>query len=118
MFPGIKAFKVLEQGREGAKLWLHTPVAMMNYRYVLQRRYVEPGRRLTWTRISGSFKSIDGSWRIRDTPRPGVYLMVYESYVRFATFIPAKLVLKGAKRHVRRMSEHLRAWIENDRRVE
>ncbi|ETW92673.1 MAG: hypothetical protein ETSY1_42630 [Candidatus Entotheonella factor] len=61
MFPNIKAFKVLEEGREGAKLWLHTPVAMMNYRYVLQRRYVHPGRQLTWTRVSGSFKSIDGS---------------------------------------------------------
>lgn len=112
MFPGIKELKVLEQDREGAMLWFHTPVAMINYRYVLQRRYVKPGRRLTWTRVSGSFQSIDGSWTIRDTPRAGVYLMVYESYVRVGTLVPVKLVVQGAKRRARRTGEELRAWIE------
>ncbi len=115
MFPGIKELKVLEQDREGALLWFRTPVAMLNYRYVLQRRYVEPGRRLTWTRVSGSFKSIDGSWTIRDTPRTGVYLMVYESYVRIGMLVPIRLVVQGAKRRVRRMGEHLRTWIETSR---
>ncbi len=115
MFPGIKALKVLERDRDGALLRFHTPVAMINYRYVLRRRYVEPGRRLTWTRISGSFKSIDGSWTIHDTPRNGVYLMAYESFVRIGTLVPVKLVVQGAKRRVRRMSEQLRTWIEADR---
>ncbi len=115
MFPGIEELKVLAQDREGALLWFRTPVAMINYRYVLQRRYVEPGWRLTWTRVSGSFKSIDGSWTIQDTPRKDVYLMVYESYVRIGRLVPVKLVVRGAKRRVRRMSEDLRTWIETSR---
>ncbi|ETW92674.1 MAG: hypothetical protein ETSY1_42635 [Candidatus Entotheonella factor] len=44
--------------------------------------------------------------------------MVYESYVRLGTFIPTKLVLKRATRHVRRMGQHLRTWIEKHHRKE
>jgi len=112
-FPGIKDLKVLEQDAHGAKVAFHTPVAFMNYRYVLHRRYVEPGRRLTWTRLSGSFKSIDGGWEIRDTPHSGVHLLVYESFVNIGQLVPTKLVQRGALRRARDMGLRLRAWIEN-----
>ena len=111
-FPGIKDLKVLEQDEKGAKVALYTPVAFMNFRYVLHRRYLEPGRRLTWTRLSGSFKSIDGGWEIRDTPRSGVHLLVYESFVNIGQLVPTKLVQRGALRRVRDMGLRLRAWIE------
>lgn len=111
-FPGIKDLKVLEQGEKSATVALYTPVAFMHYRYVLHRRYVEPGRRLTWTRLSGSFKSIDGSWEIRDTPRAGVSLVVYESFVNIGQLVPTTLVQRGALRRARDMGLRLRAWIE------
>ena len=111
-FPGIKDLKVLEQDEKSAKVAFYTPVALMPYRYVLHRRYVEPGRRLTWTRLSGSFKSIDGSWEIGDTPRSGVSLVVYESFVNIGQLVPTTLVQRGALRRVRDMGLRLRAWIE------
>jgi ribosome-associated toxin RatA of RatAB toxin-antitoxin module len=111
-FPGIKDLKVLEQDEKSAKVAFYTPVAFMHYRYVLHRRYVEPGRRLTWTRLSGSFKSIDGSWEIRDTPRAGVSLVVYESFVNIGQLVPTTLVQRGALRRARDMGLRLRAWIE------
>jgi len=111
-FPGIKDLKVLEQGEKSATVAFYTPVAFMHYRYVLHRRYVEPGRRLTWTRLSGSFKSIDGSWEIRDTPRSGVLLVVYESFVNIGQLVPTTLVQRGALRRARDMGLRLRAWIE------
>lgn len=111
-FPGIKDLKVLEQDEKSAKVAFYTPVAFMHYRYVLHRRYVEPGRRLTWTRLSGSFKSIDGSWEIRDTPRSGVSLVVYESFVNIGQLVPTTLVQRGALRRVQDMGLRLRAWIE------
>ena len=111
-FPGIKDLNVLEQDEKSAKVAFYTPVALMHYRYVLHRRYVEPGRRLTWTRLSGSFKSIDGSWEIRDTPRSGVSLVVYESFVNIGQLVPTTLVQRGALHRVRDMSLRLRAWIE------
>jgi ribosome-associated toxin RatA of RatAB toxin-antitoxin module len=111
-FPGIKDLKVLEQDEKSAKVAFYTPVAFMHYRYVLHRRYVEPGRRLTWTRLSGSFKSIDGSWEIRDTPHAGVSLVVYESFVNIGQLVPATLVQRGALRRARDMGLRLRAWIE------
>jgi ribosome-associated toxin RatA of RatAB toxin-antitoxin module len=111
-FPDIKDLKVLEQDEKSAKVAFYTPVAFMHYRYVLHRRYVEPGRRLTWTRLSGSFQSIDGSWEIRDTPRSGVSLVVYESFVNIGQLVPTTLVQRGALRRVRDMGLRLRAWIE------
>lgn len=112
LFPGIKALKVLEQDDMGAKVAYHTPVAFVDYRYVLHRRYVLPGRRITWTRLSGSFKSIDGMWEIRETPHLGVQVLIYESFVRIGRLVPTALVQRGALRRAEEMGLRLRAWIE------
>lgn len=118
LFPGIQSLRVLEQDAHGATVAYHTPVAFIDFRYVLYRRYVEPGRRLTWTRLSGSFKSIDGGWEIRESPRPGVYLLVYESYVNIGRLVPTQLVQRGALKRAQEMGLRLRAWIEDHDRTE
>lgn len=112
-FKGIKKLRVIEQDVRGAKVELWTPVAFINFHYILHRRYVEPGRRLTWTQISGDMKRIEGGWEIRDTPRSGVYLLLYESFVEVGGVIPTKLVRRGALSKARKMGKQLRAWIEN-----
>jgi len=112
LFPDIQKMRVLAQDQYGAQVefWIKAMVA--HYHYVLYRRYDEPGRRLTWTRIAGDFKRIEGSWEIRDTPRPGVHLLVYESYVDIGGVVPAALLRLAATRKAREMGERLQYWIE------
>jgi len=79
---------------------------------VLYRHYDEPGRRLTWTRVAGDLKRLEGSWEIRETPRPDVQMLVYELYVDIGGIMPGALVRAEAMRRTREMSERLRSWIE------
>ena len=112
LFPDIQKMRLLAQDQDGAQVefWVNAIVA--HYHYVLSRRYEEPGRRLTWTRIAGDLKRIEGNWEIRDTPRPGVHVLVYESYVDIGGVVPAALVRLEARRKAREMGERLRHWIE------
>lgn len=112
LFPDIDKMRVLAQDQDGAQVefWVNAIVA--HYHCVLYRRYDAPGRRLTWTRIGGDFKRLDGSWEIRDTPRPGVSLLVYESYVDIGGMIPMALVRLEAMRKAREMGKRLQHWIE------
>ena len=112
LFPDIHKMRVLAQDQDGAQVefWINAIVA--HYHYVLYRHYDEPGRRLTWTRVAGDFKRIEGSWEIRDTPRPEVHVLVYESYVDISGVVPAALVRLAATRKAREMGERLRHWIE------
>jgi carbon monoxide dehydrogenase subunit G len=112
LFPDVQKMRVLAQDQYGAQVefWINAIVA--HYHYVLYRRYDEPGRRLTWTQIAGDLKRIEGSWEIRDTPRPAVHLLIYESYVDIGGVIPTALVRLEATRKAREMGERLRHWIE------
>ena len=112
LFPDIDKMRVLAQDQDGAQVefWVNAVVA--HYHCVLYRRYDAPGRRLTWTRLGGDFKRIEGSWEIRDTPRPGVSLLVYESYVDIGGVIPKALVRLEARRKAREMGKRLQHWIE------
>ena len=112
LFPDIQKMRVLAQDQYGAQVEFWVNVLVAHYHYVLYRRYEAPGRRLTWTRIAGDLKRIEGSWEIRDTPRPGVHLLVYESYVDIGGAIPRALVQLEAMRKAREMNERLRHWIE------
>lgn len=113
IFPSIKKMRVLKHDEQGAKVEFWTPVAFIKLNYVVYRHYVEPGRYLTWTRLAGDMERIEGGWEIRDTPRPGVHLLIYKSYVDFGGLIPAKLIRRSALRRTRDMGERVRAWIEN-----
>jgi ribosome-associated toxin RatA of RatAB toxin-antitoxin module len=112
LFPDIDKLRVLAQDQDGAQVefWVNAVVA--HYHCVLYRRYDAPGRRLTWTRLGGDFKRIEGSWEIRDTPQPGVSLLVYESYVDIGGVIPKALVRLEARRKAREMGKRLQHWIE------
>ena len=112
LFPDIQKMRVLAQDQYGAQVEFWVNAIMAHYHYVLSRRYEEPGRRLTWTQIAGDLKRIEGSWEIRDTPRPDVHLLVYESYVDIGGVIPRALVRREATRKAREMGERLRHWIE------
>ena len=112
LFPDIQKMRVLAQDQYGAQVEFWVNAIMAHYHYVLSRRYDEPGRRLTWTRLAGDLKRIEGSWEMRDTPRPDVHLLVYESYVDIGGVIPKALVRMEAMRKLREMGLRLRSWME------
>lgn len=122
IFPDLSKLRVLSQDAQGARIEYWADAVFLSLHYVLYRHYIEPGRRLTWKRVAGDLKRIEGSWEIRDTPRPGVHLLVYESYVQVGGLVPTTLVRQSALRRTREMGERLRAWIEgrfavNERKV-
>jgi uncharacterized membrane protein len=112
IFPDIRDMRVLTQDQEGAQVEYWVNAVVSTYHYVLYRHYEDPGRRLTWTRASGDLKRIEGSWEIRDTPRPDVHMLVYESYVDIGGIIPKALVRMEAMRKAREMGERFRSWVE------
>jgi hypothetical protein len=113
IFPDIDKIQVLERDAQGAKVeyWVHA--VLRKYHYVVYRHYEKPGWRLTWRRLSGDLQRLEGSWEVRETPRPGVHLLVYESYVQVGGTVPTSLVRWGAMQKVRDMGQRLRQWIEH-----
>jgi uncharacterized membrane protein len=114
IFKGIDRMNVLEQDAHHAvvELWVEGEIGRVHY--VLERLYEHPGHRLSWRRLSGDLDRIEGSWEIRDTPRPGTLLLVYESYVDIGWFVPSSLYVWIAKRRTAEMATTLRRWIEVD----
>jgi len=112
IFPDIHDLRVLTHDPQGDQVEYWVNAVVSKYHYVLYRHYDEPGRRLTWTRVAGDLKRIEGSWEIHDTPRSDVQMLVYESYIDIGGVIPKALVRMEAMRKAREMGERLRSWIE------
>ena len=112
VFPRIEEMIVLEEDGTGATIEFWGDALVTDLHYVLRRSYVESGYRLTWRRISGDLKRIEGSWRIVEGPEPGVYALVYESFVDVGFAIVTWIVRLGALNEARNMAARLRAWIE------
>lgn len=112
IFQGVKRLRVLESNAHGARLEYWIDAILSTYHYVALRRYPEPGHKVTWTRVSGDLKRLEGSWEIQDTSRPGVYMLAYESYIEVDSVIPEAMIRAEAIRRTREMGERLRQWIE------
>jgi hypothetical protein len=111
IFSGIDNMQVLDQDAQGATVEFWVDALLKKYHYVVYRHYEKPGWRLTWRRLSGDLRQLEGSWEIRDTPQSGVHLLVYESYVQVGGIIPKSLVRLGAMQKAREMCQQLRQWI-------
>jgi len=103
IFPDIHDMRVLTQDQQGAQVEYWVNAIVSKYHYVLYRHYDEPGRRLSWTRVTGDLKRMEGSWEIHETPRSDVHMLVYESYIDIGGVIPKALVRMEARRKVREM---------------
>jgi len=118
IFPDIHDLRVLTHDPQGDQVEYWVNAVVSKYHYVLYRHYDEPGRRLTWTRVAGDLKRMEGSWEICDTPRSDVQMLVYESYIDIGGVVPKALVRMEAMRKAREMGERLRSWIEGRPRPE
>ena len=112
IFHGVKRLKVLESDKHRARVEYWIDAILATYHYIALREYPEPGHKVTWMRLSGDFKRLEGSWEIQETPRPGVHMLAYESYMEVDSIIPEALIRLEAIRRTREMGEHLRRWIE------
>lgn len=112
IFEAIDKIKVHKQDDQGAHVEFWIDAVFTKYHYILYRHYEKPQERLRWKRVSGDLERIKGSWEIRDTPRPGTKLLIYESYVKVTTAIPEFLMRWEAIRRARAMGQRLREVLE------
>jgi carbon monoxide dehydrogenase subunit G len=113
VFEGIDDMKVLDSDENGAHVEFWIDAVLRKLHYVLFRDYVEPGRRLTWKRVSGDMKDIHGSWQILDTADPDRKLVIYESFVDIGFAVVTWAIRLGAKRKAEDMANRFRGWIEH-----
>jgi ribosome-associated toxin RatA of RatAB toxin-antitoxin module len=112
IFKGIMDMRVIWEKPSGALIEFKIDAVLKNYKYTLYRHYEKKNIRITWRRVSGDMKRIEGSWQILDTPHHGIKLLIYESFVKVGGIIPTRLVRWGAKGKAREMGVRLRNWIE------
>lgn len=113
-FQGINDLKVLERNLDGAQVEFWIDAVLTDLHYILYRDYAEPKYRLTWQRIAGDLKTIQGSWEILDTDNADKKLLIYESYVDIGFSMITWAIRKGAKRKAATMGHRLRDWLENE----
>lgn len=121
IFKGTKSAKIKKQGANWADVEIvfkKKSLGFINlkYKYVLHRKYHPALEMLTWERVSGDFRVIEGFWKIYATGKPGSHLLVYESYLDGQWFFPASLVRSAAVREATAMAEHVRQWMERPHR--
>ena len=112
-FDGIDEMKVLHSDEKGARVEFWVDAVLKKLHYVLSRDYVTLGYELTWKRISGDLKDIQGSWKIEDTEDPERKLLIYDSYVDLGVPIVTWAIRIGAKKKAKEMAYRLRDWIES-----
>lgn len=113
IFSGIDQMEVLEDNIGGAIVEFVITVAFMEFNYTLSREYTRPGYLLTWKRLAGDFKKIQGSWQIIDTHDPKKKLVIYESYVDVGSDILTSVTRFIANQKAKSMALQFRNWVKN-----
>jgi hypothetical protein len=108
LFRNVRKVTVLRELPDGAEVAFEVDARIRRLRYVLDRRYVDPGRRITWTKISGDLGPIYGGWTIESGPQIGWLRVTYESYVDVGWYVPTVAIRMSISREVRAMVQALR----------
>jgi ribosome-associated toxin RatA of RatAB toxin-antitoxin module len=112
IFRNVLEVRSVGEGPDRIELEFVVNAVVMRVRYVLDRRYVERGRRITWTKLSGDLQRIEGSWTIADGPTPGLVAVTYESYVEFKWYVPDFAVRARVAEEVEAMVQAMRRRLE------
>lgn len=112
-FHDIDEMKVISTDSNGAQVEFWVDAVLKKLHYVLQRNYVKPGYHLTWNKVSGDLKDIQGSWQIKETHSFEKKLLIYESYVDLGSVVVTWVIRLGAKQKAKKMTYNLRNWIES-----
>ncbi len=115
VFRNVRQARVLKDSPSGAEVEFVVNAKIFDLHYVLDRRYLDRGRRITWKMISGDVRTIEGGWTIDDASIPGLLKVTYESYVEVGWYVPAIAVRYSATGEVREMIRALRARLAETR---
>ncbi len=115
VFRNVRQASVLKESPAGAEVEFVVNAKIFDLHYVLDRRYLEFGRRITWKMISGDVRAIEGGWTIDDGSIPGLLKVTYESYVDVEWYVPVFAVRHSATGEVREMVRALRARLAETR---
>ena len=118
IFPNVRHFTLVHGDDQGAKVRISIRVAGLDFEYILYRHYEKPGYRLTWRRLEGDLRRIEGRWEIYPTDNRIRQLVVHESFVDVALLIPSEVVRSLASDDAVAMAEHFRHWIESRHEVD
>jgi hypothetical protein len=108
LFRNVRKVTVLRELSDGAEVAFEVDARIRRLRYVLDRRYVDPGRRITWTKLSGDLGAIYGGWTIENGSQIGALRVTYESYVDVGWYVPTLAIRMSIGREVRAMVRALR----------
>jgi hypothetical protein len=117
IYGGIDSLSVLAEDEHSAKVEIFQTALVKKLRFVLQRNYVREGYRLTWERLSGDLKYIQGSWEIIDSPDHNTKLVIYTSFFKYGGLVPTRFARNWAIPEVRSMAENARIWVRQMRAV-
>jgi ribosome-associated toxin RatA of RatAB toxin-antitoxin module len=93
VFPQLKKCQIVED-RGGTKLLRHqvAPSGLPGtYEYVVEVKESAP-KSLEWHRVSGSFKEVDGFWKLEPLDGGRSTEVTYSAYVNGGLFIPPPLI--------------------------
>ena len=111
IFDGVNKINVISQDKKGALVEFWVDAVLAELHYTLFRSYDKPAYELSWNRIKGDLKIIEGSWSILDSPDSEIKILVYRSFVKVGRAIPTRLVRWGATRKAKAMCKRLQNWI-------
>jgi hypothetical protein len=117
IYGGIDSLSVLAEDEYSAKVEIYQTAFIRKLCYILQRNYVRRGYKLTWERISGDLKYIQGSWEILDSPDHNTKLVIYTSFFKYGGLVPTRLARNWAIPEVCGMAENARNWVRQMRSV-
>ena len=115
MYDDIDSLRVLKEDEKGATLEIWYYTAFGKFYYVLRRNYEIPEYKLSWKRVSGDLKVIDGGWEILDAIDEKNKILIFESYVKTGGVIPAKWVRRISMNKAKKMGVWLPEWFYENR---
>lgn len=117
IYGNIDSLEVIEADSNGVVVEFWSDAVIKKINFVLKRNYDIYGQKLSWRKLSGDMKRIEGGWEIIDSRDPGEKILIYRTFVKYGGIVPTKLIRRGAKKKAKEMGSKLRNWMQQNRHL-
>lgn len=117
IYGNIDSLKVLEADSSGAIIEFWSDAVIKKMHFTLIRKYEVYEQKLSWERLSGDMKRIEGGWEILDSREAGKKILVYKTFIKYGGIIPTKLVRRGAMNKAKSLGPKLQEWLQKYRHL-
>lgn len=117
-FPMMKKCQVIED-RGCTKLMKHIVAptgALCTYEYIIELKETDK-KSLEWKRVSGSFKEVDGWWKLEPVDGGRHTMVTYGSYVNGGLFMPQGLIKRQFRTDMPQVMATLTKTAENSTQI-